>query len=394
MTQAHGDDVRAAYRAMFGAEPEVVSRAPGRVNLIGEHTDYMGGLVLPAAIDRDVQVALGRRTDDRIEGFSCDFQERGSGALSHLDRAHPCSWMRYVLGVVAELEKEGHPCGGFQFTVKGDVPVGSGLSSSAALELAICTALQAVFGFTLSGRDAALLCQRAEREFVGVHCGIMDQYISSIGKKDHAMLIDCRDLSVREVAVRTPGYCWMVIDSGKRRDLASSAYNARRRECEAGLTAARRALPARALESVRDLSAADIEALKGQLSAIEHARLRHVVTENERVLDTAAALARGDIEAAGRSLRASHASLRDDFAVSCRELDQIVDLLCRDDAVAGARLTGAGFGGCVIALVRDAERDRLVRMLEHAYHPGPECRPLAAWPVAMSGGAGLVPAEV
>ena len=376
----------------YGVDPSIVAAAPGRVNLIGEHTDYTGGFVLPVAIDREIVIAVGEGGGERVSGYSIDFGEEASCTTGSYDPGHPSVWFRYIMGVLQELEKTGSTIKGFRFAVGGNVPIGSGLSSSAALEMAVLTALEGLMGFRMDDVDAALLCQRAENTFVGINCGIMDQYISRSGKRDHAILIDCTDLSNRAVPLNTPDFSWLVIDSKKRRGLVDSEYNRRRSECEEGLRCAQSALSGKKIVGIRDITVSDLDTLSDLCDNTIFRRVKHIVTENDRVLLTVRALEDGDIDAIGNNLYASHESLRDDFEVSCKELDTIVDILSGMVGVAGARLTGGGFGGCVIALVND-ERIAAVRSaLGERYKPAglPEGTSADIWPVRISDGARIV----
>ena len=381
-----------SFRENFSNEPEVIATAPGRVNLIGEHTDYNGGFVLPVAIDREVVLAVKKVRGNIITGFSIDFNEEASFKVGKYDPNHPNVWLRYVMGVLSELEKIDISIEGFIFTVGGNVPIGSGLSSSAAIEMAVNTAMEGLLGFQSDGMQAALLCQRAENNFVGMNCGIMDQYISRIGEKEHAILIDCRDLSTRAIKINTPGYSWLVIDSKKRRGLVDSEYNKRRMECEAGVKTAQSAFPERDIESLRDITLDDLDILKNLCNETVFRRVKHNVTENDRVLKTTKALESGDIDTVGKNLFASHESLRYDFEVSCEELDILVEILSEIDGVTGARLTGAGFGGCVIALLRDDSVDTVKKAIEEKYHPKslPDGESAEIWPIKISDGARLV----
>jgi galactokinase len=333
-----------AYAERFGAPPEFVARAPGRVNLIGEHTDYNDGFVFPVAIDRAVWIAARARADRTVALHSLDF-----GDAATVDLAAPAHrkghWGEYVAGVAWALAEGGVPTPrGFDGVMAGDVPVGAGLSSSAALELAVARALSAVAdgGATWDPPRMARLAQRAENGWVGVNSGIMDQMISAAGRAGHALLIDCRSLETR--AVPMGGEAVVVLDTGTRRGLVDSAYNERRAQCEA----AARHFGVRAL---RDVDAATFAARARELDDVTRRRARHVITENARTLAAADALAAGDAEATGRLMDESHASLRDDFEVSRRELDVIVEIARRQPGCYGARMTGAGFGGCAVALV-------------------------------------------
>jgi galactokinase len=326
-----------AFRQRFGEAPEVVASAPGRVNLIGEHTDYSGGFVLPCAIDRRVAVALGRAGAGTAsaELYSVDFQE--ARPATGQDR----SWADYPRGVAWALADAGYPGPSFRAAIAGDLPIAAGLSSSAAIEAATALALDTVAGLGLARPKLALLCQRAENAFVGVNCGIMDQYASLLCKSGAALLVDCRSLEAEAVplALDAAGLALLVCDTRVQRGLAGTAYNDRRASCEG----AARTL---GLSQLRDARQSDLARLEGEMLA----RARHVVTENQRVLDAAAALRRGDFATFGQLMYASHASLRDDFQVSIAELDTFVRL-AQEAGALGARLTGAGFGGCAIALV-------------------------------------------
>jgi galactokinase len=381
-----------AFRAKYSAEPDVVAMAPGRVNLIGEHTDYTGGFVLPVAIDREVVIAVKKTPGNKIKGYSLDYDQAAEIEAGDYDRKHPSNWLRYDMGVLSELEKAGKKIPGFSFTIGGNVPIGSGLSSSAAVEMAVCTAMEGLLGFNLADKEAALLCQRAENHFVGVNCGIMDQYISRVGKKDHAVLIDCTDLSTNRIKINTPGYTWLIIDSKKKRGLVDSEYNKRRQECEEGLKSAQTAFPGRKIGGLRDISTEDLETLKNSCEPIVFNRVKHIVTENDRVLKTVKALEAGDSLKVGECLYGSHASLRDDFQVSCSELDTLVDILSGVNGVAGARLTGAGFGGCVIVFLKEESVDKAREAILKKYHPDflPKDKSAEIWPIKISDGSRVV----
>jgi len=255
------------------------------------------------------------------------------------------------MGVLSELERAGYPVPGFCFSVGGDIPIGAGLGSSAALEMAVLTAMEGLLGYKMGDKEVALLCQRAENDFVGVSCGIMDQFISRMGRRDQALLIDCTNLSSELVPANLPRYSWLVIDSGKRRGLVDSEYNRRRQECEEAIRLASTQFTGRVIRNLRDVSVTDLPELKKVCDDTVYKRLRHVVTENARVLAAVAALREVDADRVGQLLCESHQSLRDDVEVSCVEIDSLVEVLSGMAGVAGARLTGAGFGGSLIALV-------------------------------------------
>ena len=357
-------DVIALFADRFRQQPAFVVTAPGRVNLIGEHTDYNGGFVFPAAIDRATAIAAIPRPDHALLIHA---ENLGASVLLDLKDLHPRrigAWANYPAGVAHFLLAAGAPLRGATLLVKGNIPRGGGLSSSAALEVASAHALLAVSGLTLPELDIIRLCQKAENEFVGVKCGIMDQYISALGKKDHALKIDCRSLDA--VNVHIPGGVRLIVcDTGVKRALAASAYNTRREECASGVATLARRLPGISL--LRDVTPDDFAEFREELEPTILRRCRHVISENDRVERSAEALPRGDLEEFGRLMYASHESLRRDYEVSCPELDAVVEICSRVSGVLGARMTGAGFGGCAICLVRERAADEVVERLKAEY---------------------------
>jgi galactokinase len=337
-----------AYEKRFGGEPDLIASAPGRINLIGEHTDYNGGFVLPCAIDRRIAVAVGKG-----EGglYSADFEE------AREPDEKDDSWADYPRGVAWAMEEDRYEIEPFEAAFAGDVPLGSGLSSSAAIEAATALALDALFGLDIGRKDLAVLCQRAENDYVGVASGIMDQYASLLCRAGAALLVDCHSLEAKSVPLdlAAAGLALVVCDTRVERGLADTGYNDRRSTCE---NAARKL----GIEELRDASEKDLDRLSGE----ELKRARHVVSENARVLEAVEALKHNDFEAFGRLMYASHASLRDDYEVSTPELDTFVETAEQHDAK-GARLTGAGFGGCAIALVPKARTDEVTGACEQAF---------------------------
>jgi len=354
-SQALFDGAAAALHAVFGREPEagLAVQAPGRVNLIGEHTDYNGGLVLPLAIDRGTVAVAARRNDALLRVHSTSLGATGvigAGAF-----ARGGGWLDYVAGVVAAFRSERLPVAGLDVALASDLPRESGLSSSASLEVAIATLLDVAGHLGLDGAARARLAHRAENEFVGVPCGRMDQLASALGQRSCALRIDCRDFSVRAVPLPGERMRVLIVDSGVRRQLAGGDYGRRRAECEAGLAAARDKGIAPATASTwRDVDPARLDDLERALEPALFRRARHVLTENARVDAVCAALERGDLARVGALLRAGQASLRDDFEVSRAELDVLCELGDATPGCYGSRLTGAGFGGCTIHLVEPA----------------------------------------
>ncbi len=380
--------VAVAYRRRFGAAPAWVGWGPGRVNIIGEHTDYNQGLAMPAAIDRWVVVALAPRSDRRVLLRSIDFDSELALSLDASPPADAPSWQRFVMGCVAVLaEARGFDLG-FQAVLTGDVPLGAGLSSSAALELALLHGLAGVAGMSLDPFDAARLGQRVENEHLGLASGLLDQLASGLSQAGRLMLLDFADLSAHPTPSALEGWAWLVVDSGVRRELASSAYRERVAECARGLALARRFDPH--LGGFRALAPWHLAVLEQLGHRVVAARLTHLVDENARVRAMGRALARGDGQAAGRLLRASHVSLRDRYEVSCPELDSLAELCDGWRGCAGSRMVGGGFGGCVLALVRERALAGMPEYLARAYgsrHP----RQLRCWRFELVGGAGAAP---
>lgn len=340
---------REAFGAAFGSPPDLIARAPGRVNLIGEHTDYNDGFVMPMAIDREVRVAVRRRADRLVRLVSVNYHAHSEFSLDEVVHDPDQTWSNYERGVVQILLDSGASLGGFDMAIVGDVPEGAGLSSSAAVEVATLTALNSLFGLGLAPFEVAKLGQRAEREFVGVSCGIMDQAISAVGRAGHAMLLDCRSLETTLVPLGSD-LAVVVTDTAVTRGLVGSAYNDRRAECEGASAHFATVYPG--VRALRDVNEAQIRAHAHELTDVVAKRARHVVTENARVINAGEAFRRGDLPEVGRLMYASHESLRDDFEVTVPELDLLVDLSRSKTGVFGARMTGAGFGGCIVALVK------------------------------------------
>jgi galactokinase len=329
----------------------VVAKAPGRVTLIGEHTDYNDGFVLPTTIDRHVEVVARRRSDRRVRIAAADLGERRENDLDSPIDYTDSGWLPYVLGVVHELAMRGRIDFGVDLVFQGTVPRGAGLGSSAALEVATALALDAVFNIWLTPIEMARLCRDVEHCYAGVRCGIMDQFASRLGRSDNALLIDCRTLEARHVPMPLDGHQLVIVDSGVRRELADSAVNQRRTECEEAVDRLREAETS--ITSLRDVTLDMLAKHENILPPDLFSRCRHVVSENNRVLEACESLANRDLPAFGRLMIASHFSLRNDFEVSHPAVDRLVEEAIQVDGVLGARLTGAGFGGCTVNLVTE-----------------------------------------
>lgn len=351
-------EVLREFQRCFGQQPAWVVRAPGRVNLIGEHTDYNEGFVLPLAIDRAIWIALRPRQDRIVRVCSVDFQQQKEFSLDGLRRCQD-GWLEYLKGVAWVLQQEGFHLAGWEGVLMGDVPQGAGLSSSAALEMATARAFAAVSDLPWDPVRMALLGQKAENQWVGVQCGIMDQLVSAAGREGHALLIDCRSLQTQPTPL-PPGTAVVVLDTGTRRGLVDSAYNERRSQCE-------RAAKTLGVRALRDVGPEQLEAAAGQLDPVTFRRARHVVTENARTLQAVQAMREGDKHRLGQLMDASHQSLRDDYEVSSEALNRMVELARAHPACYGARMTGAGFGGCAVALVDAAGAEDLVGRVGPAY---------------------------
>ncbi|HEY9685050.1 MAG TPA: galactokinase [Drouetiella sp.] len=346
--------VREAFVKQFHAEPELVVQAPGRVNLIGEHTDYNEGFVFPTAIDREMIVAASPNGTDEIVAYSLDYGESDRFNLGNIVKSEGHAWSDYLRGVLAILQKRKFKLSGFNAVLAGNVPQGAGLSSSAAYEVAVVTLCNAIDNLSIGGKDVALIAQQAENEFVGMQCGIMDQFISALGQEDTALMIDCRSLDFRPVPLKLAerGCSIVITNSGVRRGLVDSEYNARRAECAEGVDSLSN-LTSRKLNSLRDIELDEFEKHAHKLSDKVARRCRHVISENKRVLDAVAALESSQLDKFGKLMNESHKSLRDDFEVSCPEVDVLVELSQQHPGVLGARMTGAGFGGCTVAIMAD-----------------------------------------
>lgn len=349
--------VAAEFHTRYGEAPAFMVRAPGRVNLIGEHTDYNEGYVLPMAIDRATWIALRPRSDHTVHLYSMDHAEATTFDVRQLRKEK--GWPEYPKGVANELQKAGYKLTGWEGVTLCDVPLGSGLSSSASFELAVARAFACVSGFAWDASAMAVIGQKAENQWVGVNCGIMDQMISAVGQEGKAVLIDCRDFSFRHMPL-PPNTSVVIMDTSTRRGLVESAYNERRQQCE---------MAARFFgkKFLRDVTDAEFLKRSEELDETVRKRARHVITENARTLEAAEAMQNGDADRLGALMNQSHDSLHVDFEVTNRELDLIVRIARKAKGCLGARMTGAGFGGCAMALVNDAYAPELIAFVTEHY---------------------------
>jgi galactokinase len=356
-------DLAAEFAQRFGRVP-TVSRAPGRVNLIGEHTDYNDGFVMPAALEFATLTAASQRPDRRLTVYSMITDETREFDLDAPPQGLSGDWSDYVIGVALMLEISGLRLSGADLIVWSDVPIGVGLSSSAALEVSAAHALLTQSDLPFDPIKIAKLCQRAENDFVGMRCGVMDQYIACCGVAGHALLIDCRSLASRHVAI-APNLRLLIANSGVRHQHAGGEYNLRREACEEGVRLLSRHLGP--IKALRDVTPEQLEAKRRRLPDLIYRRCRHIVTENARVLEAERALEAGDFVACGRAMNASHVSMRNDFEITCPEVDMLVGLAQTVEGVYGSRMTGGGFGGCTVSLVETSAVDKASQILTDGY---------------------------
>jgi galactokinase len=342
-------DLPEQFAQRFGRPCTVLARAPGRVNLIGEHTDYNDGFVLPMALERNTWVAGAPRRDGQVRVYARELDSSALWTIGAWRDAGQPDWTAYVAGVADKLTTADGRRPGYDLLIASDVPVGGGLSSSAALEVATAQAVSHLAGQPLAGRALADLCRAVEHEYACVPCGIMDQYVSVLAQAEHAFLLDCRARTWEHIPLALGEHVMLIINSGVRHKLAAGEYAQRQQQCQEAVACFRR-LDAR-VTALRDVTPDQVAAHAAQLGPIVAARARHVTTENQRTVAAGSALRHGDLPTLGRLMNGSHESLRDDYQVSCRELDLLVEIARSVPGVLGARMTGGGFGGCIVALV-------------------------------------------
>ena len=356
-------DIEAAFQKKFGTTCLIV-RSPGRVNLIGEHTDYNNGFVLPAAIDKAAYVAIAKRTDNKVMMYATAFNQDFEISLKEI-KTTTLGWPNYILGVIDQIQKTGVELGGCNLLIDGDIPIGAGLSSSAALECATLFAFNELFGLQFTRIQMAFMAQKAEHDFAGVHCGLMDMFASLFGKKDHVIKLDCRSLEYEYVPLDLKGYKILLLNTNVKHELSSSEYNTRRIQCEQGITWIQQQEPT--VNSLRDATIEMLEKYVLPKDILIYNRCKYVVEENRRLISACADLENGNIEALGKKMFATHEGLKSLYEVSCPELDFLVDQVKGHPAVLGARMMGGGFGGCTINIVKEGAIESLVAMLEPLY---------------------------
>ncbi len=351
------------FVSRFGGQPKLF-RAPGRVNIIGGHTDYNEGFVLPTTTGLHTWLAIAPRSDRILRAFSCRFDSLKEINLDRIESRGDAQWSEYVKGVASILEDAGHSLRGADIVIDGDIPLGGGLSSSASLEIVLAFALLDCADIEIERGDLAQLCQRVETDFVGVRCGIMDQFAISHCANDRAMMLDCRSLEFQSVEMPVDARL-LVVDTGVSHRLPAGEYNSRREECEQAVALLASKIPQ--LGALRDLELAQLEDEKKLLDDRLYRRCRHIVTENQRVNDANSALRRGNVARLGELITASHVSLRDDYEISCAELDALVEIMISCPEVYGARLVGGGFGGCALCLVGAQHLERVTDRVRAEY---------------------------
>lgn len=379
-------EILAHYKKQFEKEPALLVRAPGRINLIGEHTDYNEGFVLPAAIDKEIVFAIGLSPTENFHLSAYDLKEEYTFTSNQLSITKEKSWANYLIGVIAQFEKKGYKVPPLLVSYGGNVPLGAGLSSSAAVECGIAFGINELIKAGLEKNDLAFIAQKAEHEFAGVQCGIMDQFASIMGKKEHVIRLDCKTLEYNYFPFPMDHYQIVLCDTQVKHSLASSEYNTRRKECEKGVSVLKNYFPE--INSLRDVTLDMLKKHETEIDAKVYNRCAYVVQENDRVLKGCNDLASGDLVAFGKRMYASHDGLSRHYEVSCKELDFLVEQTKNNPSVLGARMMGGGFGGCTINLVKVDEIQKFEEEMKESYQRQFNI-PLETYQVTIENGTGL-----
>ena len=381
----NSDQIVKKYKELFKEEPMLI-RSPGRINLIGEHTDYNDGFVFPAAIDKEIHFAVAKNDVNMFRFYAVDLEESFELKVEDLKRTET-SWANYLLGVAAQFKKAGFALTGIDCVFGGDIPLGAGLSSSAAIENGFAFALKELLNAPVTKIQMIKMAQKAEHEYAGVMCGIMDQFASMTGKKDHAMKLDCRSLEYEYANIDLHDYTILLCNTNVKHELASSEYNTRRKECETGVKILQEY--DNNITALRDVSLEFLKQHKNEFDPVVYKRCLYVVKENLRVEEAFSALAKNDIKALGDLMYQSHEGLRDDYEVSCKELDQLFDLAQKSDDVIGSRMMGGGFGGCTINIVKKEKVSSFKEDVIREYYNVKDIEP-EIYAVKITDGTGLI----
>ena len=360
MNQQLIDTVKTKFIKTFDTNPLMVF-SPGRINLIGEHTDYNKGFVFPAAIDKGIVTAISKSNSDKSTIVALNTNDKFEFSIKDIVPLNNGSWQNYILGVVSEIQRTGKQIQGFNLIFNGDIPIGAGLSSSAALENSVVYALNKLFNLEITKNEMIVISQKAEHNFVGVKCGIMDQYASMFGKKDTAILLDCNTLEATSVSLKLQEYSILLINTNVKHSLAESAYNERRKSCE-------KVASKLGFKSLREVSIKNLQSIKDSLSESDYQKALYVIQENNRVLRAFEAIKQNNITRLGELLFASHKGLQNQYEVSCEELDFLVDFSKNSNAVIGARMMGGGFGGCTINLLQTRNLEDFKKEIIKTYY--------------------------
>jgi galactokinase len=380
-------DIRARYYEIFGGAPSIIVRSPGRINLIGEHTDYNNGWVMPAAIDKAIWMAISPRTDTKLHFVAYNLNEQYEGQLNTLQKSATHSWANYLLGVLFILKQKGHTLSGINLVFGGNLPSGGGVSSSAAIENGMVLGLNEILGLGLSRLEMVQISQQAENEFVGMNCGVMDMFASMMGRQNHLIQLDCRSLEYNYVPFALPSIQLVLCNSGVKHQLVDSEYNVRRNQCEEGVACLQKIDPG--IGSLRDVSWSFLAQHKDRMTEVVYQRCAYVVQENERVLQAGQALAKNDVSLLGRLMNATHDGLDLQYEVSCPELNFLAHTARAHSACAGARMMGGGFGGCTLNVVNKDALDSFLHDISAQYEQEFD-RTLESYTVSLENGTALV----